>query len=119
MSPFEVLSEPKDYAGSEDGWRVLANNSRVNKSWEALMEKAPENTRRCYMHLRTQPMQRIRGRVFPLKHKKYREHGAWEYEVTDGDRVFYVPKSQDRTVLVYYAGEHPPKGKAPFPPKFL
>lgn len=32
---------------------------------------------------------------------------AWECEVTDGDRVFYVPDPTQRSVEVYYAGEHP------------
>lgn len=73
MSPIKELSQPKDYIGGDDGWTMLANNSKVNKSWEALMEQAPENTQRCYEHLHMQPMQRIRGRVFPLKHKKYRD----------------------------------------------
>lgn len=93
MSPREELSQPPDYTSGADGWRVLASDSRVNKSWEALMEQAPENTRKCYEHLRMQPLQRIRG------------------------RVFYVPRPEDRTVLVYYAGEHPPKGRVPFPPE--
>lgn len=119
MSPIEELSQPKDYAGDDNGWTVLAHNSRVNKSWEALMKQSPENTRRCYEHHRARPMQRIRGRVFPMRHRRYRDRGAWEYELTGGDRVFYVPRSMDRTVLVYYAGEHPPKGEAPSPPMFL
>jgi len=81
MSPIVELSQPKDYADNDNDWTVLANNSRVNKAWEALMEQASENTQRCYEHLRMQQMQRIRGRVFPLKHKKYKDRGVWEYEL--------------------------------------
>lgn len=44
------------------------------------------------------------GRVFPLKGKPYK--GAWEYEVTKGDRVFYVPDEEQLKVVVYYAGKH-------------
>lgn len=62
-------------------------------------------------------MQPIGGRVFPLKHKKYRERGVWEYELSGGYRVFYIPMLENRTVLVYYAGEHPPQGQAPLLPK--
>lgn len=51
-------------------------------------------------------------RVFPLKGKLYQ--GAWEYEVTSSDRVFYVPDEHKRKVLVYYAGTHPKS--APTPP---
>lgn len=119
MSPIEELSKPGEYAGDDNDWRVLAHNSPVNKSSEVLIEQFPENTQRCYEHLRTRPMQRIRGRVFPLKHRRYRDRGTWEYELTSDMRVFYVPRSKDRTVLVYYAGEHPPKRRAPYPPEFV
>lgn len=118
MSPIEELSKPEGYPSRGNSWAVWAYNSRVNKSWEALMERCPEGAQRCYEHLRTQPMQRIPGRVFPLRHAQYRKLGVWEYELTSGDRVYYVPRSEDRTVLVYYAGEHP-KGKVPDPPKYV
>ncbi len=74
--------------------------------------RAPENAYRCYEHLSTIPMVRIPRRVFPLKGKKYR--GAGEYEVTSGDRVFYVPDESKRKVVVYYAGVHPKA--VPIPP---
>lgn len=93
-------------------WLVVAKNRRVNRDWEALMLRAPENTRRCYQDLCTAPMARKPKRVFPLKGKRYQ--GAWEYEVTSSDRVFYVPDEDKRKVLVYYAGAHPKS--APFPP---
>ncbi|MEG4942372.1 hypothetical protein [Microcoleus sp. F4-D5] len=93
-------------------WLVVAKNRRVNRDWEALMLRAPENTRRCYQDLCNAPMVRKPKRVFPLKGKLYK--GAWEYEVTSSDRVFYVPDEDQRKVLVYYAGTHPKS--APFPP---
>lgn len=40
--------------------------------------------------------------------------GAWEYEVTSSERVFYVPDEENRKVLVYYAETHPKS--APTPP---
>jgi hypothetical protein len=46
-----------------------------------------------------------------LKGKRYK--GAWEYEVTKGDRGFYVPDAQQQKVVVYYAGEH--RKNAPLP----
>ena len=52
------------------------------------------------------------GEDFPLRGKKYA--GAWEYELTAGERVFYVPHPLTRKVTVYYAGPHP--DPAPFPP---
>ena len=94
-------------------WLVVAKNRRVNRNWEALLLRVPENARRCYNDLCTVPMVRQPKRVFPLKGKRYR--GAWEYEVTSGERVFYVPELQNLKVIVYYAGEHPKKD-APTPP---
>ena len=93
-------------------WLVVALNRRVNRDWEAMLVRAPENTRRCYEDLCTVPMLRKPKRVFPLKGKLYK--GAWEYEVTSGDRVFYVPDEERRKVVVYYAGKHPKS--APTPP---
>ncbi len=51
-------------------------------------------------------------RIFPLRGKRYA--GAWEYEVTGGDRVFYVPDPKLKKVTVYYAGPH--LEPAPVPP---
>ncbi|HEY9768823.1 MAG TPA: hypothetical protein V6C71_10050 [Coleofasciculaceae cyanobacterium] len=70
-------------------WAVVGINSRVVKNWRELVLSCPENAIRCYQHLSQNPMLRIRGRIFPLRGKKYK--GAWEYEITTADRVFYVP----------------------------
>jgi hypothetical protein len=88
----------------ETTWLVVAKNRRVNREWEALIQRNPENARRCYKDLKTAPITRQPGRVFPLKGKKYR--GVWEYEVTGGDRVFYVPDENCLKVVVFYAGKH-------------
>lgn len=121
--PEEPLTSPRTKQSAEGNetesiaqipalpWLVVAKNRRVNRDWEALMLRAPENTRRCYQDLCTAPMVRKPKRVFPLKGKLYK--GAWEYEVTGSDRVFYVPDEDKRKVLVYYAGTHPKS--APFP----
>ena len=67
-------------------WLVVAKNRRVNRDWELLLLRAPENARRCYEDLCTAPMTRKPKRVFPLKGKRYQ--GAWEYEVTRGTDIF-------------------------------
>lgn len=117
VPPQEELTAPHSFPSVEENeaeqarelsaspWLVVAKNRRVNKDWEALLLRAPENTRLCYERLCTAPMVRVPRRIFPLKGKKYR--GAWEYEVTSGDRVFYVPDEEKRKVVVYYAGVHP------------
>jgi hypothetical protein len=85
-------------------WLVVAKNRRVNRDWEGLVQRYPENSSRCYHDLCTAPTSRQPGRVFPLKGKKYK--GVWEYEVTKGDRVFYIPNEEQLKVVVFYAGKH-------------
>ncbi len=106
MSPgTETLVIPEGAKVPGGMWNVVATNHRVNKCWEKLIQQVPENTIRCYEHLRYHPCQRYPGRVYPLKGKDYK--GAWAYEVTGGDRVYYVPDLETNTVEVYYAGPHP------------
>ncbi|HEY9854042.1 MAG TPA: hypothetical protein V6D28_31535 [Leptolyngbyaceae cyanobacterium] len=124
IPPEEQLTTPPITADTEENfaeeatkvpastWLVVAKNRRVNRDWEALLVRAPESAKRCYQDLCTVPMVRKPKRVFPLKGKRYQ--GAWEYEVTSSDRVFYVPDEEKRKVLVYYAGKHPKT--APIPP---
>jgi hypothetical protein len=112
IPPEEELKTPAGTLIEEQSWVVVARNPRVNKDWEKLIKQSPENARRCYERLRENPMQRSPGRIFPLKGKQYR--GAWEYELTGGDRIFYVPDPKTQKVIVYYAGSHPKK--APTPP---
>lgn len=103
--PERKLRAPQNYLDSEKSdWLIVAKNKKVNAAWEALMARAPENTLRCYQVLCTAPTTRLPGRTFPLRGKKYK--GCWEYEVTKGDRVFYLPSEEERKVIVYYAGAH-------------
>ncbi|AVH64378.1 hypothetical protein CDG77_05425 [Nostoc sp. 'Peltigera membranacea cyanobiont' 213] len=111
VEPPEVKLTAPELFEMESTWLVVAKNRRVNRDWEALMQRHPENTRRCYEDLCTAPTTRQPGRVFPLKGKLYK--GAWEYEVTKGDRVFYVPDAQQLKVVVYYAGKHPSPAPTP------
>lgn len=116
VPPEELLKSPnpkQEAQTSTIAWTVVARNKRVNRDWEQLLSRSPESGHRCYEDLCNKPMERQPGRVFPLKGKKYQ--GAWEYEVTSGDRVFYVPNPKESKVVVYYAGSHP-KGNAPYPP---
>ncbi|MBE9208163.1 hypothetical protein IQ244_16830 [Nostoc sp. LEGE 06077] len=105
VEPPEVKLTAPVFSERESTWLVVAKNRRVNRDWEALMQRHPENSLRCYEDLCSTPITRQPGRVFPLKGKTYK--GAWEYEVTKGDRVFYVLDEQQLKVVVYYAGKHP------------
>jgi hypothetical protein len=101
----ELLTEPTGGAAEETGsWRVVARNGRVNRNWESLIDRSPESALRWYKYLRTCPSTRYPGRVFPLRGSVYR--GAWECEVTSGDRIYYLPDEAARKVVVYYAGPH-------------
>lgn len=103
--PEELLAEPSGNATGDQGeWSVVARNGRVNRNWEALIDRSAESALRWYKYLRKCPMTRYPGRVFPLRGSVYR--GAWECEVTSGDRIFYVPDAEARKVDVYYVGPH-------------
>ena len=119
-----ILEPPKKILGIEYKqeqqqenivWVVTVSKLKVLKDWRELVLSCPENAIRCYEHLSLTPMQRRSGRIFPLKGKKFK--GAWEYEITGADRVFYVPLPEEKRVVVYYAGKHPVKKKYPHPPK--
>ena len=117
--PEEPLAvPPKAGAGlpaSESLWTVVARNERVNRGWNDLIKTAGENAAKCYDYLCSMPMAPKPRRVFPLRGKRYA--GAWEYEVTGGDRVFYIPEQKLKKVTVYYAGPH--LVEAPLPPRGL
>ena len=94
--PEESLTEPlEDSLEDLGGWLVVARNRRVNRNWEALIDRSPESALRWYKYLRKCPMARYPRRVFPLKGSGYR--GAWECEVTSGDRL-YAPAAADGDV---------------------
>lgn len=106
--PEEPLLAPAAAGMPDDAgtvWQVVALNGSVNRAWEELIARAPKNAVRCYERLQTEPMIRQAGRVYPLKGKAYK--GAWGYEVTGGDRIYYRPDPASRKVVVYYAGPHP------------
>ena len=86
-------------------WLVVAKNRRVNRDWIDLIQRNPQNSLRCYDDLCSRPTYKQVGRVFELRGKPYK--GAWEYEVSKGDRVFYTVDEEKKKVIVYYAGKHP------------
>ena len=99
VPPEELLAEPPSDPIEEFGpWTVVARNERVNRKWEQIINRAPENALRWYRYLRQRPMARYPKRVFPLLGSIYQ--GAWECEVTGGDRLFYVPDESNLKVDV-------------------
>ena len=76
VEPPEVKLTAPELSEIQNTWLVVAKNRWVNRDWETLMQRHPENTCRCYENLCTAPTTRQPGRVFPLKGKLYK--GAWE-----------------------------------------
>nr|WP_063842325.1 tetratricopeptide repeat protein [Hassalia byssoidea] len=101
LSKTSEISETPETTETEKNWLVVAKNRWVNRDWEALMQRHAENSSRCYHDLHTAPTNRQPGRVFSLKGKKYK--GVWEYEVSKGDRVFYIPNEEG--VKLYQEGQ--------------
>ena len=99
----ELLAHPTGERADGD-WILVARSKRVNRGWEALIDRSPENALRWYRYLRKTPTTRYPGRVFPLRGSVYR--GAWECEIGSGDRIYYIPHEAERKVEVYYAGKH-------------
>lgn len=97
-------------------WLVLAYNKRVFKDWEKLVCDTEQNAVNAFDRLVRHPMERMPGRCFPLRYAKYAGH--WCYEIGAGDRLYYKPDEDKRTVTVWYAGHHP-KDRIPVPPKVL
>lgn len=114
--PEEPLTVPPNAlqtGGAAALWTVVARNERVNRDWQELIQSAA--IQRGQM-LRLPPFDTNASQAaadFSASRQKYA--GAWEYEITAGDRVFYVPDPAVRKVTVYYAGSHP--DPAPFPPE--
>jgi len=76
--PEELLKEPPgDAAESPGQWLVVAQTKRVNRDWEAVIDRAPESALRWY-----------------------------EYLSMGGDRIYYVPDESEQKVVVSYAGPH-------------
>jgi hypothetical protein len=95
----ESLTEPAGAGGNRGDWRLVARTKRVNRDWERLIDRSPQAALRWYTYLRKSPVTRYPGRVFPLRGSIYR--GAWECEVTGGDRIYYLPDEAARKVEVY------------------
>ncbi|WP_414569320.1 hypothetical protein [Nostoc sp. CCY 9925] len=58
VEPPEVKLTAPTLSETQSTWLVVAKNRRVNRDWETLIERHPENTRRCYEDLITAPTTR-------------------------------------------------------------
>lgn len=83
----------------------LEKNSAAH-GWRQLEERLPAAMKRCRNFLTKNPTDTINSRG---KAKKLKGTLKWlyEYDVTDGDRVWYWVNKEQRIVKVEYAGPHP------------
>jgi hypothetical protein len=51
LEPPEVKLTAPNLSEVNKIWLVVAKNRKVNKAWEALIQRSPENTNRCYQDL--------------------------------------------------------------------
>ena len=92
-------------------WTLTARNRSVLKGWIRLCGRTPSNAQRCFAWLSADAMRRWPKRCYPLKGKRY--EGCWCYEIGAGDRVYYQPFPSEKSVVIYYAGSHPPVAPVP------
>jgi hypothetical protein len=100
--------------GPPDGWTARFATNEAAKGWEDLVSSALSNTWEAYVVLTTRPTQpenprrqhRLKGGLSThvVKSKTLEQ---WQYEVTGGDRIWYCPDPDIRTVWLVYAGPHP------------
>jgi hypothetical protein len=79
--------------------------THVFKSWAEVCRNTPDNARRAWTLLTTDPTRSIPRRLYDLKGVRYR--GCRGYEMGSGDRLYFKLNIPDKKVLVYYVGKHP------------
>ncbi|MER6478821.1 hypothetical protein [Streptomyces filamentosus] len=97
-------------------WKLRFATNEAAKGWGELAAAAPENTRRCFEDLRTDPLRRdapdrqhrLRGRLSTRPYGR-RALPQWECEVTSGGRVRCLVDEERRTVYFVYASPRHPK----------
>ncbi|ESA35083.1 hypothetical protein N836_13540 [Leptolyngbya sp. Heron Island J] len=88
-------------------WKLVFKNKKAKKGWRDIEQRFPSAFKRCKEHLTQTPFIKITGSVFPMRGKKRK--GQWEYELSEGDRVYYFPEKNTNKVIIFYAGTHPKK----------
>jgi hypothetical protein len=114
MSPRRGERAAPPPVGSEYDLRFAGNQAA--DGWEQLGRQAGGNLRRAYDAIRADP----RSRSSPERHHRLKGSlgtapwkgeslEQWQYEVTGGDRIWYVIDDIRRTVWITYAGSGHPK----------
>ncbi|KWX05033.1 hypothetical protein TH66_04565 [Carbonactinospora thermoautotrophica] len=99
-----------------DEWNVRFANNDAAKGWEELCRQAPENTRRAFESMRSQPRpnpaterhHRLKG-GYASRDYQGRKLERWQIEVTGSGRIWYLIDDAEHTVWVECAGLRHPK----------
>ncbi len=91
-------------AAERNGYAIVADSARVLRGWRDLEERVPDDISRVTARLIVAPLERYPRRQFPLKYASLRH--IWEYEVNRADRIFYRVNTDERVVVILYAGPH-------------
>jgi hypothetical protein len=110
------LKAPSKGDPPKEPWSVVAYNKSRLADWEQLVRNTEQNAINAFDWLVRNPIMRMPGRCYPLRHSQYRGH--WCYEIGAGDRLYYRPYEDEKKVVVWYAGKHP-KDRIPLPPRAL
>jgi hypothetical protein len=86
------------------GWRkgrysIVASSATAKSEWDNFVRKFPKAMRAAYERLGEFPLEAYGSRQFPLKGK--RNKPFWEYEITDGNRLYYAV---DLRLQIIYVG---------------
>lgn len=87
-------------------YSIYLENKSAMKGWGKLEQEYPEAMNTCREFLENSPYDTInsRGKVKKLKGKLKRLH---QYDITEGDRIWYRVDKTTHSVYVEYAGHHP------------
>ncbi len=99
-----------------DEWDVRFANNDAAKGWEELCRHAPENARRAFEAMRSQPRpdpcterhHRLKG-DYAFRDYQDRKLERWQIEVTGSGRIWYLIDDAKHTVWIEYAGLRHPK----------
>lgn len=99
----------------QEEWDVRYGTSDAVKGWEDLCRQVPENTRRAWELMRTEPCpvptarhHRLKGSLAEGNHDG-RRLPQWQLEVTGAGRIWYLLDTERRIVWITAASTGHPK----------
>ena len=82
---------------------TLRRRKQVAAGWARLLDRHPQGMLHCIAYLESTPLMR-KGRTKKLRG---RFAGLLQYDVDEGDRIWYWVDTQAKVVTIEYAGKHP------------